>query len=82
MKIDIEKSKNIWYSWRERIEKEKGYDPIQSLCNWEWVHPYGNFKLECWNVAGNGSVIFQFWPKGNGFTEYITGNCDDKLPID
>lgn len=82
-KKDIfEESRQIWYNWRERIEKEKGYDPIQGFCNWEFKHSRDTFRLECWNVAGIGPVVFQFWPGGNGFTEYLPEDCDNKLPND
>lgn len=79
-KYPFEESKERWYSWRNRVEKEKGYDPISSLCMWEFTDPSKRFKLECWNVIGIGPVIFQFWPDGNGFSEYVSSDVEKLLP--
>jgi len=65
-KTDYTESKKRWYAWRERQDD----DPIYGFCNWEY--DFGNFKLECWNVLKQGSVIFQFWPDGHGFHTYET----------
>lgn len=68
MKNDYSKSKKIWKNWR-KAQKE---DPIIGFCNWEIEML--NFKLECYSVEGEldiiDTVIFQFWPDGNGFIQY------------
>ena len=61
-------SKVLWQQWR----KSKEVDPIQGYCMWE--HDFKSFKLECWNVVGEGPVIFQFWPDGEGFGSYVSTN--------